>query len=120
MYVVRNPNYLLMRFIILVPPFGADDVEGLEIQSIFEILHLQQQWHLLNTQCMVLLNFCFQFSLFLDRMPPQLGNFISEAVYNNQLYSWEQHPIALDIPSIHFIHTDGKERKTQEESFEVA
>jgi hypothetical protein len=43
-------------------------------------------------------------------MPPQIGNLISEAVYNNQLASNPLHPIADNILACHFIDIPGIEK----------
>ena len=42
-------NALYLSYLLPVPPHGADDVE--QVQSIFEVPHLQDQCLLLNTQC---------------------------------------------------------------------
>ncbi|CAL1716327.1 unnamed protein product [Somion occarium] len=69
-----------------LPPYGQEEIE--EIQSIFEVIHLRST------------------ALFLDmqyRMPSQIGNFISDAVYDGQLRSNPEHPNANDF-SAFFIH----------------
>jgi len=53
-----------------------------------------------------------------DRMPPQIGRFISDAVYNGKLLSNPDHPITDNIIACHFIDVDGKERM-QNNSFMV-
>ncbi len=53
-------------------------------------------------------------------MPPQLGDFISRSIYSGQLKSWDKHPVTEDIQALYLINVkEGKERKTQAESFEV-
>ncbi|PSS19948.1 hypothetical protein PHLCEN_2v3121 [Hermanssonia centrifuga] len=59
-----------------LPPYGQEDIE--ELLSIFEIPHLRLEALFLDTQY---------------RMPPQLGEFISDAVYDGQLSSNPDHPI---------------------------
>jgi hypothetical protein len=45
-----------------------------------------------------------------DRMPPQLGDFVSKAVYDDKLQSNPLHPIKNSIRACHFIDVaDGKE-----------
>ncbi|KAG7444676.1 uncharacterized protein BT62DRAFT_219829 [Guyanagaster necrorhizus] len=52
------------------------------------------------------------------RMPPQLGDFISQAVYNNELKSNPLHPIQNDIIACHFVDViDGQERRSTSQSF---
>lgn len=54
-------------------------------------------------------------------MPPQLGSFISNRVYDDKLYSWSDHPVPPDTPSIFFVDVvDGREGMTPAKSFEVA
>ncbi|KAF8920398.1 AAA domain-containing protein [Mucidula mucida] len=54
-----------------------------------------------------------------NRMPPQLGDFISRSIYSGQLKSWDKHPVTEDIQALYLINVkEGKERKTQAESFE--
>jgi hypothetical protein len=63
---------------------------------------------------------CFRISIieFLDRMPPQIGGFISHAVYDGKLLSNPDHPITDDIIACHFIDVNGRER-SQNNSFIV-
>ncbi|KAL4260424.1 DNA2/NAM7 helicase-like C-terminal domain-containing protein [Pleurotus pulmonarius] len=75
-----------------LPPFGQEEIDSL--QSIFEVSHLREKTYLLDTQY---------------RMPPQAGEFISSAVYDNLLKSNPLHPISGDTPSCAFIHADGRE-----------
>ncbi|KAF9496717.1 P-loop containing nucleoside triphosphate hydrolase protein [Pleurotus eryngii] len=75
-----------------LPPFGQEEIESL--QSIFEVSHLREKTYLLDTQY---------------RMPPQAGDFISAAVYDNLLKSNPLHPIYGNTPSCAFIHVDGQE-----------
>ncbi|KAF9052499.1 P-loop containing nucleoside triphosphate hydrolase protein [Hymenopellis radicata] len=45
--------------------------------------------------------------------------FISESVYDNQLKSWDKHPVTEDIRALYLVDVkEGKERKNQAESFE--
>ncbi|KZT73688.1 P-loop containing nucleoside triphosphate hydrolase protein [Daedalea quercina L-15889] len=67
-----------------LPPFGQDQNE--ELKSIFEVPHLRSDALMLNIQY---------------RMPPHLGGFISEAVYDAQLASNPLHPIKK--PESYFV-----------------
>ena len=48
-----------------------------------------------------------------DRMPPQIGNVISEAVYDNQLMSNPLHPITDELLACRLIDVPGSEKKNQ-------
>jgi hypothetical protein len=54
-----------------------------------------------------------------DRMPPYIGQIISDGVYNSQLRSNPKHPVSDDIVSCRFINVDGKEQKIQSGSQQV-
>jgi len=80
-----------------LPPYGQEDIE--DLQSIFEVTHLNKSEKL----------------IFLDtqyRMPPQIGRFISKAVYEDKLNSNPLHPIQDDVLACRFIDAGGKERKS--------
>ncbi|SJL09703.1 uncharacterized protein ARMOST_13084 [Armillaria ostoyae] len=84
-----------------LPPFGAESVENLK--SIFEINHLHEKAFLLNIQY---------------RMPPQLGDFISQAVYDGKLKSNPLHAIKDDMIACHFVDVmNGRERQSTSLSF---
>ena len=51
-------------------------------------------------------------------MPPQIGRFISKAVYGDNLNSDPLHPIQDDVLACRFIDAGGKERKSGD-SYEV-
>jgi hypothetical protein len=53
-----------------------------------------------------------------DRMPPQIGQIISSAVYNNQLGSDPNHPITDKVIACQFINAPGTE-KPNDTSFMV-
>jgi superfamily I DNA and/or RNA helicase len=42
-----------------------------------------------------------------DRMPPQIGDFISKAVYDSCLLSWDKHKITSRTTAVHFIDVVG-------------
>lgn len=42
-----------------------------------------------------------------DRMPPQIGDFISKAVYDSRLLSWDKHKITSRTTAVHFIDVVG-------------
>ncbi|THH33182.1 hypothetical protein EUX98_g960 [Antrodiella citrinella] len=75
--ISSNPSLCKICFIgddKQLPPFGQDEIE--DIESIFERPHLRST------------------AVFLDRqyrMPPEIGNFISDAVYDGQLRSNPKH-----------------------------
>ncbi|KAL1738150.1 P-loop containing nucleoside triphosphate hydrolase protein, partial [Schizophyllum fasciatum] len=76
-----------------LPPFGQDNLE--DLQSIFEVPHLCDNVIFLDTQY---------------RMPPQLGDFISQAVYNGQLKSNPLHPITSEMVTIKIVDAEGSEQ----------
>jgi len=54
----------------------------------------------------------------LDRMPPQIGDIISGAVYDANLKSNPLHPITEKTIACYFVDVPGKERKVND-SFKV-
>ena len=44
-----------------------------------------------------------------DRMPPQIGHFISQAIYDSQLESNPEHPITMERMACHFINIPSQE-----------
>ena len=60
--------------------------------------------------------------LSLDRMPPQIGDFISAAVYNGKLLSNPSHPITSEIIACYLIDVShGQEqRQSGESSYQVS
>ncbi|KAF7424522.1 hypothetical protein PC9H_009829 [Pleurotus ostreatus] len=84
-------SLVCVKFVSLVMT-NNEEIESL--QSIFEVSHLREKTYLLDTQY---------------RMPPQAGDFISAAVYDNLLKSNPLHPISGDTSSCAFIHVDGRE-----------
>ena len=54
----------------------------------------------------------------LDRMPPQMGELISEAVYDGLLKSNPHHPIGDNIMACHFVDVPSNERR-KDDSFMV-
>jgi len=75
-----------------LPPHGQEHLQ--DLQSIFEIPHLRKQVIFLDTQY---------------RMPPQIGNIISELVYEKKLKSNPSHPITEDFTACYFVEALGKE-----------
>lgn len=51
-------------------------------------------------------------------MPPQIGGFISQAVYDDKLMSNPKHPIPDSVVACHIIDTQGKEQP-HDTSFKV-
>ncbi|KAG2741776.1 hypothetical protein P692DRAFT_20248426, partial [Suillus brevipes Sb2] len=76
-----------------LPHYGQDDIHNLK--SIFEVKHLKDHALFLNTQY---------------RMPPQIGNFISQAVYDGLLESNMQHPVTNERMAYHFINIPSQEQ----------
>ncbi|THH13051.1 hypothetical protein EW146_g7128 [Bondarzewia mesenterica] len=78
-----------------LPPHGQEEIESLE--SIFEKEHLRSSAIFLDTQY---------------RMPPQIGGFISQHVYDDKLKSNPLHPIKSATMACHFIDIpDGLEQR---------
>ncbi|KIJ66999.1 hypothetical protein HYDPIDRAFT_85399 [Hydnomerulius pinastri MD-312] len=76
-----------------LPPHGQEDIK--ELQSIFEVDHLTKgdQVIFLDTQY---------------RMPPQIGDFISQTVYSSKLQSNDYHPLANSEALLcHFVNVPG-------------
>ncbi|KAF7327653.1 AAA-12 domain-containing protein [Mycena kentingensis (nom. inval.)] len=73
-----------------LPPYGQEDLQ--DLQSIFEVTHLQGKTHFLDTQY---------------RMPPQIGAFISSKVYDNKLKSNPKHPVLDTEVACYFINVGG-------------
>nr|GAT46571.1 predicted protein [Mycena chlorophos] len=73
-----------------LPPYGQEDLQ--DLQSVFEVTHLQQQSFFLNTQY---------------RMPPQIGSFISQKVYDGQLKSNPHHPVPDTEVACYFVDVIG-------------
>ncbi|KAH9037839.1 P-loop containing nucleoside triphosphate hydrolase protein [Lactarius pseudohatsudake] len=76
-----------------LPPHGQDDLKNL--QSIFEVAHLKTSAVFMDTQY---------------RMPPQIGDFISEQVYNGELKSNPEHPTKSSTTACHFVDITGAEQ----------
>ncbi|ETW83206.1 hypothetical protein HETIRDRAFT_444627 [Heterobasidion irregulare TC 32-1] len=70
-----------------LPPYGQEEIQNL--QSIFEKPHLQRNF--LDTQY---------------RMPPQIGSFISQEVYDNKLDSNPLHPVKSSTIACQFIDVE--------------
>ncbi|KIK63710.1 hypothetical protein GYMLUDRAFT_448451 [Collybiopsis luxurians FD-317 M1] len=76
-----------------LPPHGQEDLG--DLQSVFELEHLHDHLYLLNTQY---------------RMPPQMGDFISTAVYDGLLKSNPQHPISDQVIACRLVDISGTEQ----------
>ncbi len=102
-----------------MPPYGQEDIE--ELLSIFEIPHLRLEALFLDTQCKYqsfVAQFAFTDFCTLDRMPPQLGEFISDAVYDGQLSSNPDHPITG--LACFFVDVNGATEKRNGTSWEAS
>ncbi|KAG0706773.1 P-loop containing nucleoside triphosphate hydrolase protein [Suillus ampliporus] len=76
-----------------LPPYGQDEIQ--ELQSVFELKHLSNH------------------AIFLDiqyRVPPQIGGFISDAVYDSRLKSNPQHPVTNARMACHFVNIPSQEQ----------
>ena len=103
-----------------MPPFGQETNENL--QSIFEVAHLRDSAIFLDTQCKlsVLLDLAVNFMhASTDRMPPQIGDFISTAVYGGQLQSNPSHPITDQTIACHLVNVGHGKQQSQDHSFKV-
>ncbi|KAI0951281.1 hypothetical protein AcW1_008363 [Taiwanofungus camphoratus] len=76
-----------------LPPYGQEEVE--ELKSVFEVSHLHSSAIFLNMQY---------------RMPPQIGDFISDQVYDGQLQSNPDHLIGHSLASCYFVDVEGCEK----------
>lgn len=76
-----------------LPPYGQEDIK--DLKSIFEVKHLKDHALFLNTQY---------------RMPPQIGDFISQAVYDGLLESNPQHSVTNERMACHFINIPSQEQ----------
>jgi len=55
-----------------------------------------------------------------DRMPPQIGEILSEAVYDGKLKSNPKHPITEKVTACHFFNiVNGREKQPDGKSFMV-
>jgi len=111
---------ILSLFFLKVPPHGQEDLH--DLQSIFEVSHLKKHVVFLDTQCLfVIFIFLKYYSSveFLDRMPPQIGKIISEAVYENKLKSNPLHPVTDQTIACYFIDVPGKESSLSGGSFKA-
>ncbi|KAJ3739173.1 P-loop containing nucleoside triphosphate hydrolase protein [Lentinula detonsa] len=75
-----------------LPPHGQEEIQ--DLQSVFELEHLHDHIYLLDTQY---------------RMPPQMGDFISSAVYDGALHSNPDHVINDKTIACQFIDIPGVE-----------
>ncbi|KAK7050877.1 hypothetical protein VNI00_004989 [Paramarasmius palmivorus] len=75
-----------------LPPYGQEDLG--DLKSIFEVEHLRSRIDFLDTQY---------------RMPPQIGSFISEQVYDSLLKSNPLHRITDEILACRLVDVNGKE-----------
>jgi superfamily I DNA and/or RNA helicase len=83
-----------------LPPHGQEEIT--ELKSIFELTELRKQAIFLDTQY---------------RMPPQLGDFISTAVYDDGLQSNPLHPVRNTVKACHFIDVIGGKEEFHSKSW---
>ncbi|KAF7327625.1 AAA-12 domain-containing protein [Mycena kentingensis (nom. inval.)] len=83
-----------------LPPHGQESLG--DLQSIFEVTHLQTKTYFLDTQY---------------RMPPQIGAFISAKVYNNKLKSSPDHPVSDTEVACYFVDVVGSKELHNNKSY---
>ncbi|KAI0661728.1 P-loop containing nucleoside triphosphate hydrolase protein [Cubamyces menziesii] len=83
-----------------VPPYGAD--EDPNMKSIFEVEHLRSTAIFLDTQY---------------RMPPLIGEVVSDHIYNSQLCSNPDHPVPISETCCWFVHVEESEEKREAPSW---
>ena len=54
-----------------------------------------------------------------DRMPPFIGDAISDGVYDGQLQSNPKHPVPVSTPSCWFVHVEDSEEHKFDTSWQV-
>lgn len=55
----------------------------------------------------------------LDRMPPQIGDFVSDKVYEGLLKSNPSHPVKNDVIACYFVDVMGAKEQNDGDSFKV-
>lgn len=101
-----------------MPPYGQEDLK--DLQSIFEIAHLRQQILFLDIQCKYyFFSSSYFLTTYLDRMPPQIGDIISEAVYEGKLKSYDKHPITSEVTACYFVNIANGTEEQSGTSFKV-
>ncbi|KAF8126927.1 P-loop containing nucleoside triphosphate hydrolase protein [Boletus edulis] len=115
-YIPIFSNFTTIRrlsslVIICIPPHGQDDIQ--ELQSIFEVDHLTTQASTGKSP------FIFLDTQLLDRMPPQIGDFIAQTVYPSEsdsedspplLKSSDQHSLANEESLLcYFVNVPGQQ-----------
>lgn len=55
-----------------------------------------------------------------DRMPPQIGEVVSDVVYDGQLQSNPLHPVPLSMPSCRFVHVEDSQENQHDTSIHVS
>jgi len=83
-----------------LPPHGQEDIA--DLQSIFELGNLRQSALFLDTQY---------------RMPPQIGEFISGAIYDGKLQSFLDHPIKDSTLACRFFDIAGGREHCYDNSY---
>ncbi|KAH9903023.1 P-loop containing nucleoside triphosphate hydrolase protein [Cubamyces lactineus] len=77
-----------------LPPYGSD--EDPNMKSIFEVEHLRSTAIFLDTQY---------------RMPPLIGDVVSETIYDSHLRSNPEHPVPYSESCCWFVHVEESEEK---------
>ncbi|OBZ72573.1 ATP-dependent helicase NAM7 [Grifola frondosa] len=72
------------------------------IKSVFELPHICSSTIFLNIQY---------------RMPPQIGAFISAAVYDGQLQSNPLHPVPIGFPACYFVDVENSRERQHDQSW---
>ena len=83
------------------------------------IFVIQQFFLIPNVRIYIFWSFSSSCSTSIDRMPPQIGDFVSAAVYDGQLQSNPLHPITNNIIACHLIDVSHGKQESQDSSYKV-
>ena len=82
------PIHKFNKFFLIVPPYGSDKDN---VNSLFDLCYLKESLVLLDIQCKsriyFLIMISYYFFNFPDRMPPVIGTFLSQHIYNSELHN---------------------------------
>jgi hypothetical protein len=78
-----------------------------------------QLYSWISNVCLFVLSIEFLILYFLDRMPPQIGRFISEVIYDAKLQSFSDHPVKDSTLACRFIDVVGGQESLQDTSYMV-
>ena len=92
------------------------------MKSIFEVEHLRSTAIFLDTQCkmpIIFLAYLIDMGT-IDRMPPLIGEVVSDHIYNSQLCSNPDHPVPISETCCWFVHVEESEEKREAPSWHVS